>query len=94
MDTHGIAVAKAELDASAGEFAWKKTWLPFLDDDEGNYVVLDTRVKPSQVMAFWIGEKAEKLSASLGDWLMNLVEGLEAGAYQEDSERGTLTRRV
>src|SRR5271155_331554 len=37
MSAAKIAAAKAELDASAGDYGWNPSWVPFLDDDGGNF---------------------------------------------------------
>jgi cell wall assembly regulator SMI1 len=87
-----IAAAKADLDAVGGDYGWKTDWLPFLDDDGGNFVVLDLSNKHSQVLAYWMGEKAEKLAPSLDAWLTDFVKAVEAGLYHEDPERGTFQR--
>ena len=92
MDTDRIALAKEELDATGGEYGWSNDWLPFLDDDGGNYMVLDASKKRAPLLIFWMGEKAEKVAPSLEAWLTKFVTDLEAGHYFEDTERGTLSR--
>jgi cell wall assembly regulator SMI1 len=87
-----IAAAKAEIDATGGDFGWNKNWLPFLDDDGGNFVVLDLSKQEPPVLVFWMGEKSETLAPSLGTWLNGFVTGVEAGQYHEDPERGTFQR--
>jgi cell wall assembly regulator SMI1 len=93
MDAGRIAAVKEELDASAGEYGWKKEWLPFLDDDGGNYLVLDTSQKEPPVVVFLMGEKSEQLAPSLEAWMTDFVTAVEAGKYYEEPERGTFKRQ-
>jgi len=87
-----IAAAKAELDIVGIEYGWKKDWVPFLDDDGGNFVVLDLSQQTPPVLVYWMGEKAEKLAPSLEAWLTDFVNAVEAGQYSEDPERGAFCR--
>jgi cell wall assembly regulator SMI1 len=92
MSTEDIANAKKELDAEAHE-GWQKTFLPFLDDDNGNYLCLDLASPDRPVRECWRGRADHALAApSLLAWLENFVAALEAGKYAEDSERGNLMR--
>ena len=89
MSCTAIAAAKKELDASASTTGWQKTWLPFLDDDAGDYVFLNTGSNPASVRTFWLGNKApEMLAPSLVAWLADFVGRVEKGEYREDPERG------
>jgi cell wall assembly regulator SMI1 len=88
-----IAAAKADLDAMGGDYGWKKDWLPFLDDDGGNFVVLDLSKQNPPVLIYWMGEKTEELAPSLEAWLGDFVTAVEAGKYHEDPERGTFQRQ-
>jgi cell wall assembly regulator SMI1 len=92
MSAAKIAAAKADLDAVGGEYGWNKDWLPFLDDDGGNFIVLDLSQSNPPMLAYWMGEKAEKLAPSLDAWLTDFVTAVEAGKYHEDPERGTFSR--
>jgi cell wall assembly regulator SMI1 len=93
MSTEEIADAKKELDAEKHE-GWHKNWLPFLDDDNGNYLCLDLGTAHGPVRECWRGRADHPVAApSLAVWLENFVSALEDGAYAEDAERGTLTRR-
>jgi len=92
LSTAKIAAAKADLDAVGGDYGWNNDWLPFLDDDGGNFVVLDLSHDNPPVLVYWMGEKADQLAPSLEAWLTDFVTALEAGQYYEDPERGTLTR--
>ena len=92
LSTAKIAAAKAELDAAGADYGWNKNWLPFLDDDGGNFVVLDLSKQESPVLVFWMGEKTETLAPSLETWLTDFMTAVEAGHYREDPERGTFQR--
>jgi cell wall assembly regulator SMI1 len=92
MSAAKIAAAKADLDAVGGDYGWKTDWLPFLDDDGGNFVVLDLSNTNLPVLAYWMGEKAEHLAPSLEAWLNDFVSAVEAGRFSEDPERGTFSK--
>jgi cell wall assembly regulator SMI1 len=92
MSAERIAETKAELDAADSEYGWNKNWLPFLDDDGGNFVCLDLSKAEPPVVGFWMGAKPEALAPSLETWLGDFVKGLEAGEFHEDPERGTLRK--
>jgi cell wall assembly regulator SMI1 len=93
MSTQEIASAKKELDAQPHE-GWRKDWVPFLDDDNGNYRCLDVNSAGCPVVECWRGRADHPVIApSLAAWLSDFVRGLEQGAYAEDSERGILARR-
>ncbi|HEY7158217.1 MAG TPA: SMI1/KNR4 family protein, partial [Gemmataceae bacterium] len=92
MSAEQIAEAKKELDAESDE-GWQKAWVPFLDDDNGNYLCLDLDSPGCPVRACWRGRSDHPLAApSLSAWLADFVAALERGAYSEDSERGALMR--
>jgi cell wall assembly regulator SMI1 len=92
MSTGEIAEAKKELDADSHN-GWHKEWIPFLDDDNGNFLVLDPTQASTPVRECWRG-KAEHavVAASLAAWVEQFVRGLEQGVYKEDPERGGLHR--
>jgi cell wall assembly regulator SMI1 len=92
MSSSKIAAAKAELDETGADEGWNKAWLPFLDDDGGNFVCLDLSQPEPAVVVFWMGASPEKKAPSLEAWLGDVVSALEAGLYHEDPERGTLNR--
>jgi cell wall assembly regulator SMI1 len=93
MSTEDIAEAKKELDAEAHE-GWHTDWLPFLDDDNGNYLCVDLSSSGAPVRECWRGRGDHPQAApSLTAWLEAFVRGLERGAYVEDPERGSLTLR-
>src|SRR5262245_1099619 len=91
MGTIAIAQAKRELDADPPP-GWRKTWLPFLDDDGGDYLCLDTAATPSPVQAFHLDTDQTAVAPALEAWLSTFVANLETGKYTEDPERGTLER--
>jgi cell wall assembly regulator SMI1 len=93
MSSQDIASAKKELDAQPHE-GWQKNWVPFLDDDNGNYRCLDIGTAGCPVLDCWRGRADHPVIApSLTAWLAEFVQGLEQGAYTEDSERGIQARR-
>lgn len=90
MSTEEIADAKKELDEHPHE-GWQKNWLPFLDDDNGDYRCLDLGAPGCPVLECWRGRADHPVVApSLAAWLESFVAALERGAYAEDPERGTL----
>jgi cell wall assembly regulator SMI1 len=91
MNTEQILAARRELlEPSSG---FQAAWLPFLDDDGGNYVALDTRQSPAPVREFWAGKADQPTVApSLTAWLADFVSAVERGEYQEDPERGYFLR--
>jgi len=92
MSAGEIAEAKKELDAE-GHDGWHKEWIPFLDDDNGNFLVLDPTQSGTPVRECWRGKAEHAVVApSLAAWVEHFVRGLEQGAYKEDPERGGLHR--
>lgn len=93
MSCQRIMAAKADLDEHAADSGWNVKWIPFLDDDAGDYLCLNTSRKSNAVHAFWLGAKEHPVVAtSLADWLRDFVENVEKGRYAEDPERGTFLR--
>jgi cell wall assembly regulator SMI1 len=93
MSCAQIAEAKRYLEEDAA-LEWKKDWVPFLDDDQGDYVCLDTGKTPAPVREFWMGQEEQPAVAkSLEEWLEEFVRAIEAGEYEEDPERGTFYRK-
>jgi cell wall assembly regulator SMI1 len=90
MSTEEIADAKKELDDHPHE-GWQKNWLPFLDDDSGDYRCVDLGSPACPVLECWRGRADHPVVApSLTAWLESFVTALESGVYAEDPERGTL----
>jgi cell wall assembly regulator SMI1 len=98
MSADRILAAKHELDAgAAGNGAgngWKPEWIPFLEDDSGDCLCLDTTQAGAPVRAFWLQseEAAAVVSPSLAAWVADFVTAVEAGKYHEEPERGTFLR--
>lgn len=94
MSSARIAAAKRDLDADAAATGWDAAWVPFLDNDAGDYLCLDTGRRGAPVRAFWLGVEANPVVApSLTAWLREFVRNVEEGRYVEDPERGTFIRR-
>jgi cell wall assembly regulator SMI1 len=95
MSASRIAEARRDLEAG-GDAApgWQKAWIPFLDDDAGDYVCLDPSQPGTPVREFWQGQAEHPVVApSLAAWLTDFVAAVERGEYHEDPERGTFMRR-
>jgi cell wall assembly regulator SMI1 len=92
MSATEIVKAKRALDAQPPA-GWRSGWVPFLDDDGGSYLVLDTTHPGNPVRAVWKGKpEHETVAPSLAAWLQDFVRAVEAGKYHEDSERGSFLR--
>lgn len=66
-------------------------WLPFLDDDAGNYLCLDAAQAVRYVDVD--GTEHAGVAPSLAAWLQAFGDDLEHGRYVEDPERGDLIRQ-
>jgi cell wall assembly regulator SMI1 len=96
MDVGQVETAWKELTgAPEGERRWQPGWIPFLEDDRGNYVFLDTTQPGSPVRQFWERnpEEPRMVAPSLAAWLEDFVGAVERGEYVADPERGTFTRQ-
>ena len=94
MSIPQIIAAKRELDGSAGQEGWQRSWISFLKDDNDNYVVLDASRPEASVREFWQGNPDHsEVAPSLRAWLEDFVLALERGEYTEDTERGTMLRK-
>src|ERR1043165_540410 len=62
MGIDGIVAAKKELDAEPPR-GWQKVWIPFLDDDVGDYLCLDAGVAPASVRGFYLGNEQHDVIA-------------------------------
>lgn len=90
MSTEEIAEAKKELESQPHE-GWHSSFVPFLDDDSGNYRCLDLGSDGFPVLECWRGQSGHPvIASSLSAWLEAFITALERGAYTEDPERGTL----
>ncbi len=88
LSAEQIANVKKELDARPSP-DWDSGWIPFLDDDNDNYVCLDTRQPGIPVRECWRGKGQHAVVAeSLTAWGEQFLAALEKGAYVEDPERG------
>jgi cell wall assembly regulator SMI1 len=96
MSAAQIAEAKRELDTQAreGHGGWQPTWIPFLEDDEGDYLCLDPSRAGTPVREYRPGRSELTITApSLVEWLSDLVSAVEAGQYYEDPERGQFLKQ-
>jgi cell wall assembly regulator SMI1 len=94
MNTSQILAAKQELDeGDPAQTGWQKAWVPFLDDNAGDYVCVDTSQPGGAVREYWQGKTQHPVVApSLTAWLEQYVKAVEQGGYHEDPERGTFVR--
>ncbi len=88
LSAQQIIQVKKELDATPPS-GWDKAWIPFLDDDNDNYVCVDASASGAPVRECWHGKKDHPVVAdSLTAWVEQFVTALEKGEYTEDPERG------
>jgi len=93
LSTEQIAQAKKELEAEPRN-GWKPGLIPFLDDDQDDYVCLDTTKPGTPVVECWRGQpEAVPTAPSLTAWLEGFAAAMEKGEYFEDSERGAFRRK-
>jgi cell wall assembly regulator SMI1 len=93
MSTQEIEAAWRELTANPAS-SWQHGWVPFLEDDRGNYVFLDTSQPGGTVREYW--EKnpdRPTVAPSLAAWVQEFVTAVERGAYELDPERGLFVQR-
>ena len=98
MSSSEIGKAEKELKAAAASGKsndhWDAAWIPFLDDDAGNYVCLDTSRSGVPLREVILGRSNQQLlAASLTAWLEDFVNAVERGEYVEDPERGAFIRK-
>jgi cell wall assembly regulator SMI1 len=94
MSIHEILAAKQELDAGdRTQTGWQTGWIPFLQDDQGDYVCVDTVQAGAPVREFCQGRADHPVVApSLPAWLEKFATAIEQGRYHEDAERGTFSQ--
>jgi cell wall assembly regulator SMI1 len=95
LSSDRIADVKRDLDGdtAARDGGWKPDWVPFLDDDSGDYGCVDSSKPEGPVREFWQGRKRHPVVApSLAAWLAGVVGAMERGEYHEDPERGSFLR--
>ncbi len=92
MSAAQIAAAWQDRAARA-EPDWNPAWIPFLDDDQDDLLVLDPTESSVPVREVWRGRQEHPIVApSLAVWLSRFVEDVEWGRYHEDPERGEFHR--
>jgi cell wall assembly regulator SMI1 len=91
MSAGRIVEAKREMDGGdRAQSSWQPAWVPFLEDDSGNFLVLDTSQPAAPVRECWQGNPDHSIVVpSLAAWLEQFVGAVEQGRYHEDPERGT-----
>jgi len=95
MGSQSIADAKHNLDSDAAATGWQPSWIPFLDNDGGDYLCLDATKPECPVRAFFLGNKKhDAVAPSLASWLADFVTNVEKGNYVEEGERGAFLRRA
>ena len=95
MGTGQIHAAKNTLDAGDPATGWRPDWVPFLEDDAGNYVCVDPSGPGASVREYWAGKAEHPVVApSLRQWLETFVEGVDRGEYVEEPERGRFLKRT
>lgn len=94
MSTEQILIAKQNLDEAGDQASgWITEWIPFLDDDAGDYVCVDTG-RGGAVREYWSGNGEHPvIAASLRQWLEEFVAAVERGEYVEDPERGRFLKK-
>ena len=93
LSAERIAAAKTDLDAGAAETGWKPKWVPFLDDDAGDYLFLDTSKKGVPVRSFYLGTTTQEILAlSLQAWLEDFVTAVEAACIMRNRSASTFMR--
>jgi cell wall assembly regulator SMI1 len=89
-----VQIAKVHDELVKGQKGrFRAEGVPFLNDDRDNCVFLDTSQEPPPVREFWQKNKDQPtLAPSLAAWLEDFVNGVEAGEFTEDPERGHFVR--
>jgi cell wall assembly regulator SMI1 len=97
LSIQAILDARKELDKAAGTNqvqGWRTEWVPFLGDEEGDYVIVDATTTANAVREFWADHDTHPVVApSLGAWIAEFVTAVEHGEYTEDPERGEFLRK-
>ncbi len=93
LSTDRIAEANRDLEAEPSN-GWKPEMIPFLDDDQDDFVCLDRTRPGPPVVECWRGQTAARVTApSLTAWLEGFAAALDKGEYVEDPERGSFRRK-
>jgi cell wall assembly regulator SMI1 len=95
MGSGEIVAARGELNPRTNPASgWNAAWIPFLEDDDGDYMFLDTSRPEPTVHEFWLGKPEHPaVAGSLSERLESFVAAVERGEYVEDPERGDFLRR-
>ena len=91
FEEHWFLLSAAEIKAADFGVTGR---CPFLNDDSGNFLCLNTTKTPATVWAYYSDDTtAGVVARSLTSWMATFADELEAGHYVEDPERGTLMRK-
>ena len=93
LGTDQIAETMKDL-AEEPRNSWKPGLIPFMDDDQDDYVCLDTTQAGVPVVECWRGQSHAAVTApSLTAWMEDFAAALGKGEYVEDPERGSFQRK-
>jgi hypothetical protein len=93
-NTAQIAQAINDLRSEPGN-GWKPGLIPFLADDQDDFLCLDTTRPGTPVAECWRGKTIPRLTApSVTSWLEEFAAALERSEYVEDPERGSFRRKT
>jgi cell wall assembly regulator SMI1 len=93
LGTGQIAPLKKELESEPSAH-WDTAWIPFLDDDNDNYVCVDSRQPGCPVRECWRGKQERPVVAAwLTAWVERFVADVAKGQYVEDPERGEFYKK-
>jgi cell wall assembly regulator SMI1 len=91
FEEHWFLMSVAEIREAVAAIPGR---YPFLDDDAGNFLCVNTAKTPAPIWAYYIDDTtAGMVAPSLTAWMGAFADDLEAGRYGEDPERGTLIRK-
>jgi cell wall assembly regulator SMI1 len=89
MSLAEVTKEKTGLDTRANTddpSAWRREWIPFLDDGGGNYTVVDlTPEGHGQLRDYYHDEDFRTVvNASVEEWLQEIADSMEDGTYEGD----------
>src|SRR5207244_2389087 len=94
LSTDEIAEMYKDLAAEPRN-GWKRGLIPFLDDEQEDFVGLDTTQAGTPVVECWRGQTHPSVTApALTKWLGDFAAELANQQYHEDPERGNFHRKA